>query len=48
MILGHHGGELQLLHAAVASAAAAPLLFLHFRIELGRLARWLRRRPTSD
>jgi hypothetical protein len=44
MILGHHGGELPLLQAALASAGLAPLLLLLFRAELGRLGRRLRRR----
>jgi hypothetical protein len=48
VILGHHGGELQLLQAVLASAAAAPVLLLPIRSELSRLARQLRRRPGRD
>ncbi|HXV34029.1 MAG TPA: hypothetical protein VD769_08475 [Gaiellaceae bacterium] len=48
MILGHHGGELPLVQAALATAATVPLLLLPLRAELGRLGRRLRRRPTRD
>ncbi len=48
MILGHHGGELPLLQAVLASAAAVPVLLLPIRSELGRLTRRLRRRSTGD
>lgn len=47
-MLGHHGGELPLLQAALASAGSVPVLLLLFRTELGRLARRLRRRPGRD
>jgi hypothetical protein len=46
VILGHHGGEGQLLPAALASAGAAPVLFLLLRAELARLGRRLRRGAT--
>jgi hypothetical protein len=48
MILGHHGGELPLLQAALASAGSLPLLLLVFRTEIGRLGKRLRRRPRGD
>jgi hypothetical protein len=48
VILGHHGGELPLLQAALASAAAVPVLLLPIRSELGRLARRLRRGLTRN
>ena len=48
MIIGHHGGELPLLQAVLASAAAVPVLLLPIRSELGRLTRRLRRRSTDD
>ncbi len=43
MILGHHGGELPLLQAALATAGTVPLLLVPLRAELARLARRLRR-----
>jgi hypothetical protein len=46
VILGHHGGELPLLQAVLASAAAVPLLLVPIRAELARLAGKLRRRAT--
>ena len=46
MIVAHHGGELPLLQALLASAGSVPVLLLLFRGELGRLAGWLRRRPS--
>jgi hypothetical protein len=48
VILGHHGGELQLIQAVLASAAAVPVLLLPVRSELGRLAGRLRRRTSDD
>jgi hypothetical protein len=48
VILGHHGGELPLLQAVLASAAAVPVLLLPIRSELGRLTKRLRRRSTDD
>jgi hypothetical protein len=48
VILGHHGGELPLLQAALATAATVPLLLLPLRAEVARLGRRLRRRPTHD
>lgn len=48
MILGHHGGELSLAQAALASAASAPVLLLLLRTELGLLAKRLRRRPRGS
>ncbi|HXV58148.1 MAG TPA: hypothetical protein VD704_09790 [Gaiellaceae bacterium] len=48
MILGHHGGELPLLQAALASAAAVPLLLVPLRAELARLVGRLRRRQAGD
>lgn len=42
MILGHHGGELTLVQAVLASAGSVPLMLLVFRAELVRLARRLR------
>jgi hypothetical protein len=44
VILAHHGGELTLIQAALASAGAVPPLLLVFRTELSRLGRRLRRR----
>jgi hypothetical protein len=48
VIVGHHGGELPLLQAALASAAALPVLLLPLRSELARLAGRLRRRRGGD
>jgi hypothetical protein len=45
MILGHHGGELSLVSAALASAGSAPLLLLLFREQVARLGKRLGRRP---
>jgi hypothetical protein len=47
VILGHHGGELPLLQAALASAGSVPVMLVLFRAELGRLGRRLRRRLRS-
>jgi hypothetical protein len=46
-ILGHHGGELPLLPAALGSAGAVSVLLLLLRSDLGRLGRRLRRRRTA-
>jgi hypothetical protein len=42
VIVAHHGGELSLLQAALASAGTVPVLLLLARTELGRLGRRLR------
>jgi hypothetical protein len=47
VIVGHHGGELPLLQAVLASAASVPVLLLAFRTEVGRLGRRLRRRQRT-
>jgi hypothetical protein len=47
VILGHHGGELPLLQAALASAGTVSLLLIPIRSELARFARRLRRRPAD-
>jgi hypothetical protein len=47
VIVGHHGGELPLLQAALASAGSVPVLVLLFRSEVGRLGRRLGRRRSS-
>jgi hypothetical protein len=47
VILGHHGGELPLLQAALASAGTVSLLLIPIRSELARLARRLCRRPAD-
>ena len=47
MILGHHGGELPLLQAALASAGTVSLLLIPIRSEITRFARRFRRRPTD-
>ena len=48
MILGHHGGELPLLQAALASAGAVGALLVPVRMELARLGRRLRRGKNSS
>ena len=43
-MIAHHGGEVPLLQAALASAGSVPVLLLLFREEIRRLGRSLRRR----
>jgi hypothetical protein len=39
VILAHHGGEVALLQAALASAGSVPVLLLLFRTHIVRLGR---------
>jgi hypothetical protein len=48
MIVGHHGGELSLLQAALATAGSAPVLLLALRSELARLFHRPRRRRRDE
>jgi hypothetical protein len=47
VILGHHGGELPLIQAALASAGTVSLLLIPIRSEIARVARRLLRRQTD-
>ncbi len=47
MIVAHHGGELSVLQAALASAGSVPVLLLLLRAQLGRVVGRLGRRPDG-
>jgi hypothetical protein len=47
VILGHHGGEAPLLQAAVLAAGSLSVGLALFRVELTRLGRRFRRRPSN-
>ncbi len=45
MILAHHGfGEERIVYAAAAGGGAGSAALLLWRVEISRLAKWLRRR----
>jgi hypothetical protein len=49
VILAHHGGEVALLQAALASVGSVPVLLLVFRTQIGRLGiRSARRRGSRS